>query len=116
MTERLLQKTFCDILRMKFRQNIREVIGIGEAVTCSVGAELSLVMNVVPNDRVVLSRSGAASNCEYQSPLPGYDKQSEHFATVFVVWQVALAREAARRVVLARIRVLQACNTNISIN
>ncbi len=62
-----------DALGGQFFHHVVQIVGVGVAVAREVGAELRLVVNLVPHDRVRLSRGAGRPNGEDQTTVPRHD-------------------------------------------
>lgn len=69
----VLQVVLADALSGQFSHHVVQVVGVGVAVAGQVGAELSLVVNLVPHDRVRLSRGAGRPDGEDQTTVPRRD-------------------------------------------
>ncbi len=69
----VLQVVLADALGGQFFHHVVQIVGVGVAVAREVGAELRLVVNLVPHDRVRLSRGAGRPDGEDQTTVPRHD-------------------------------------------
>lgn len=69
----VLQVVLSDALGGQFSHHVVQIVGVGVAVAREVGAELRLVVNLVPHDRVRLSRGAGRPDGEDQTTVPRHD-------------------------------------------
>lgn len=75
-----------DTLCPQLLQDVVQVARVGVAVARQVGAELSLVMDFVPNDCVGLSSRAGGSHREDQPAVPRHQQQLQHLTDC--IWKV----------------------------
>lgn len=130
----VLQVVLSDPLSRQLRQDVVQVVGVGVPVARQVGAELRLVVNLVPHHRVRLPGGAGCADGEDQASVPRCDQQLQdlvddreeaaallqfnqrsfqrqegccaNLPALVVVWEVAVPREAPRTELLAGVRVL----------
>lgn len=69
----VLQVVLPDAMCGQFSHHVVQIVGVGVAVAREVGAELRLVVNLVPHDRVHLSRGAGHPDGEDQTTVPRHD-------------------------------------------
>lgn len=71
----VLQIVLSNALGRQLRQDIVQVVGVRVAVAGQVGAKLRLVVNLVPHDRVRLSRGAGCADGEDEATVPSHDEE-----------------------------------------
>lgn len=85
--------------------------GVGVAVARQVGAELRLVVHLVPDDCVGLAGGAGCAHGENESPVPCHQKQPQNLASLFAVREVAVSGEPTGSEGFAWVWVLWALDT-----
>lgn len=67
--------------------------GVGVAVAREIGAELGLVMHLVPDHCVALTGSARCTHRENEPAIPRYQKQPQNLASLLTVREVAVSGE-----------------------
>lgn len=67
-----------DALSLKLLEDVIQVAGVGVAVARQVGAELSLVVHLVPDDRVGLAGGAGRTHGENEPAVPRYQKKPQN--------------------------------------
>lgn len=67
-----------DALSLELFQDVVQVAGVRVTVARQVGAELRLVVNLVPDDRVGLARGAGRAHGENEPAVPRYQEQPQN--------------------------------------
>ncbi|TNN67863.1 hypothetical protein EYF80_021832 [Liparis tanakae] len=67
-----------DALSLQLLQNVVQVARVGVAVARQVGAELRLVVHLVPDDRVRLARGAGRTHGENEPAVPRHQKKPQN--------------------------------------